>query len=70
MSTEMTKVKLLVENQSAITLSKNPVHHNQTKHTDTRYQFVRECVEEKKLQIAFVRTEDQLADIFTKALGR
>ena len=70
MSTEMTKVKLLVDNQSAITLSKNPVHHNRSKHIDTRYQFVRQCVEEKKLQIAFVRTEDQLADIFTKALGR
>ena len=70
MSNEMTKVKLLVDNQSAITLSKNPVHHNRTKHIDTRYHFVRQCVEDKKIEIAFIWTEDQLADIFTKALGR
>ena len=70
MSNEATKVKLLVDNQSAITLSKNPVHHNRTKHIDTRYHFIRQCVEDRKIEIAFVRTEDQLADMFTKALGR
>ena len=70
MRTEAMKVKLLVENQSAITLSKNPVHHNRTKHIDTRYHFVRQCVEEKKIEVEFVRSEDQLADIFTKALGK
>ena len=67
---EETKVKLMVDNQSAITLSKNPVHHNRTKHIDTRYHFIRECVEDKKIEIAFIRMEDQLADMFTKALGR
>ena len=41
MSNERTKVKLLVDNQSVITLSKNPVHHNRTKHIDTRYHFIR-----------------------------
>ena len=64
------KAKLLVDNQFAITLSKNPVHHNQTKHIDTRYHFVRQCVEDKKIEIEFVRSENQLADIFTKALGK
>ena len=63
-------VKLMVDNQSAITLSKNLVHHVRTKHIDTRYHFIRECVEEKKVEIGFIRTEDQLADIFAKALGR
>ena len=67
---EETKVKLLVDNQSAITLSKNPVHHNRTKHIDTSYHFIRECVEDKKIEIAFIRTEDQLADMFSKALRR
>ena len=33
-------MKLLVDNQFAITLSKNPVHHNRTKHIDTRYHFI------------------------------
>ena len=70
MSNDMTKVKLLVDNQSVITLSKNPVHHNRTKHIETCYHFVRQCVEDKRIKIEFVRTEDQLADIFSKALGR
>ena len=38
---EQMTVKLMVENQSVITLSKNPVHHNRTKHIDTRYHFIR-----------------------------
>ena len=70
MNNKESKVKVMVVNQSAITLSKNPVHHNCTKHIDTRYHFIRECVEDKKIEITFIRTEDQLADIFTKALGR
>ena len=37
---EQKGVKLMVDNQSAITLSKNPVHHNHTKHIDTRYHFI------------------------------
>ena len=60
----------MVDNQSAIILSKNTGHHNRTKHIDTRYHFIRECVEDKKIEIAFIRTEDQLGDMFTKALGR
>ena len=39
---EEIKVNLMVDNQSAITLSKNPVHHNPTKHIDTRYHFIQE----------------------------
>ena len=67
---EQMTVKLMVDNQSAITLSKNPVHHNGTKHIDTRYHFIRQCVEDKNIEINFIRTKNQLADIFTKALGR
>ena len=70
MSNDESMVKLLVDNQSAITLSKNTGHHNRTKHIDIRYHFMRECVEDKRIEIFFIRTEDQLADIFTKALGK
>ena len=69
-SNGVSTARLMVDNQSAITLSKNTGHHNRSKHIDTRYHFIRECVEEKKIEISFVRTEDQLADMFTKALGR
>ena len=70
MRNEAMKAKLLVDNQSVITLSKNPIHHNRTKHIDTRYHFVRQCVEDKKIEIDFNQSEDQLANIFTKALRK
>ena len=70
MNNEKLKVKLMVDNQSEITLSKNPVHHYRTKHIDTRYHFIKQCVEDKKIEIVFIWTEDQLVDIFTKALGK
>jgi hypothetical protein len=64
------KVKLLVDNKSAIALSKNPVHHDRSKHIDTRYHFIRDCVERGEVEVDHVGTADQLADILTKALGR
>lgn len=63
------RVKLLVDNKSAIALSKNPVHHDRSKHIDTRYHFVRGCVERGEVDIDHVSTGDQLADILTKALA-
>nr|GEV33286.1 hypothetical protein [Tanacetum cinerariifolium] len=53
---------------SAIAISCNPVHHSRTKHIHTRYHFIKEQVENSIIELYFVRTEYQLADIFTKAL--
>ena len=64
------KIQLKVDNQSAISLSKNPVYHDRSKHIETRYHFIRECVENGQVVVEHVRTEDQMADILTKALGR
>lgn len=63
-------VKLRVDNKSAIELSKNPVHHERSKHIDTRFHFLRECIEDGKVDIEYISTNGQLADILTKALGR
>jgi len=63
------KVRLLVDNKSAIALSKNPVHHDRSKHIDTRFHFIRDCVERGDVDIDHVSTTEQLADILTKALG-
>lgn len=70
LGTKETTVRLLMDNLSAIALSRNPVHHDRSKHIDTRYHFLRECVEEGKVEIEHVRTAEQVADIFTKALGQ
>ena len=61
---------LLVDNKSAIALCKNPVLHDRSKHIDVRYHFIRECVEDGRMTVDYIRTEDQLADILTKPLGR
>jgi hypothetical protein len=64
------KFKLYVDNKSAIALCKNPVHHDRTKHIDIKFHKIRQCIEEGKLDVYHVRTDAQLADALTKALGR
>ena len=61
---------LRIDNQSAIALIKNPVFHERSKHIDTRYHYIRECMEDGKLQVEAIGTGEQLADILTKPLGR
>ncbi|XP_078442391.1 secreted RxLR effector protein 161-like [Wolffia australiana] len=61
-------VRLMVDNKSAIALGKNPVYHSHSKHIDTRFHFIREYIEEGKVNVHRVSSEDQLADIFKKAL--
>jgi hypothetical protein len=58
------------KNQSAIALSKNPVLHDISKHINTKYHFIRECVELGEISLEFVGTQDQLADLLTKPLAR
>ncbi|XP_073355479.1 uncharacterized protein [Aegilops tauschii subsp. strangulata] len=63
-------VVLYVDNKSTIALCKNPVHHDRSKHIDIRYHYIRHCVEEGKIEVNYICTDDQLADILTKSLGR
>ena len=63
-------VTLKIDNESAIALSRNPVFHDRSKHIDVKFHYIRECVEENRVQLQSIRTEEQLADILTKALGR
>ncbi|GJR33782.1 hypothetical protein Tco_1209466 [Tanacetum coccineum] len=64
------KIPLYCNNKSVIALCCNNVQHSRAKHTDVRYHFIKEQVENGIVEIYFVRTEYQLADIFTKALPR
>lgn len=63
-------ILILCDNTSAINISKNPVHHSKTKHIDIRHHFLRENVEKGNITLEHCRTEDQIANIFTKALNR
>jgi transposase InsO family protein len=62
--------KLYVDNQSAVKLAINPVGHRRSKHIDIRFHFVRDCVQMCKVELEYVSTVDNIADIFTKPLGR
>jgi hypothetical protein len=61
---------LKMDNKSAIALSKNPVLHDRSKHIDTKFHFIRQCVEDGRICLDYVRTHEQMADILTKSLGR
>ncbi|GJT24694.1 hypothetical protein Tco_0894631 [Tanacetum coccineum] len=63
------KIPLYCDSQSAIAISCNPVQHSRTKHIHSRYHFIKEQVENGIIKLYFVRTEYQLADMFTKALS-
>ncbi|GJV18729.1 hypothetical protein Tco_1367749 [Tanacetum coccineum] len=53
---------------AAIAISCNPVQHSRTKHIAVRYHFIKEHVEKGTIELYFVKTDYQLADLFTKAL--
>nr|GEU78470.1 retrovirus-related Pol polyprotein from transposon TNT 1-94 [Tanacetum cinerariifolium] len=63
-------IPLNCDNKSAIALCYNNVQHYRAKHIDVPYHFIKEQVENGIVELYFVRTEYQLADIFTKPLPR
>jgi hypothetical protein len=65
---KLTKVPLLCDNESAIRMVDNPVEHSRTKHIAIRYHFLRDHQQRVDIEIAYVSTKEQLADIFTKPL--
>ncbi|GJU50694.1 retrovirus-related pol polyprotein from transposon TNT 1-94 [Tanacetum coccineum] len=64
------KIPMYCDNKSAIALCCNNVQHSRSKHIDIRFHFIKEHVENGVIELYFVNTEYQLADIFTKALGK
>ncbi|KAJ0515275.1 putative RNA-directed DNA polymerase [Helianthus annuus] len=64
------KVKLLVDNESAIALMKNSVFHGRSKHIDIKFHFIRECVERDQIGVEHVSGDLQKADMLTKALAK
>ncbi|GKE46874.1 hypothetical protein Tco_1478132 [Tanacetum coccineum] len=64
------KILMYCDNKSAIALCCNNVQHSRSKHIDIRFHIIKEQVENGVVEIYFVNTEYQLADFFTKALGR
>jgi hypothetical protein len=65
---KLSKVPLLCDNESAIHMADNPVEHRHTKHIDIRYHFLRDHQQKGDIEIAYVNTHNQLANIFIKPL--
>jgi hypothetical protein len=63
-------VPLLCDNESAVKIANNPIQHSRTKHIDIRHHFLRGHVAKGDIILEGVRSEDQLADIFTKPLDK
>jgi peroxiredoxin family protein len=60
--------EISVDNQAAIAISNNPVFHGKTKHFNIKLYFIREVQKNGDVKLLYCRTEDQMADLFTKAL--
>ncbi|OIT02422.1 retrovirus-related pol polyprotein from transposon tnt 1-94 [Nicotiana attenuata] len=60
--------EICIDNKSAQALAKNPVYHDRSKHIDSRYHFIRECIAKKEVELKYMKSHDQAADIFTKLL--
>ncbi|MCO5572798.1 hypothetical protein L7F22_026557 [Adiantum nelumboides] len=61
---------IYTDNQSALAVARNPVFHARTKHIEVHYHYVRERLSAGEISMAYVPTQDNLADLFTKALSR
>lgn len=60
------RTEIFVDNQTAIVISHDPVFHGTTKHFNIELFFVREVQKEKVVTLIYCKSEDQLADLFTK----
>ena len=58
------------DNQACIKMAENPVVSQRTKHFDIQYHYVRECVLRQSIEIRYIESAKQLADLHTKALAR
>nr|GEV39103.1 hypothetical protein [Tanacetum cinerariifolium] len=63
------RIPIYCDSKSAIAISCNPVKHSRTKHIAVRYHFIKEHVEKGMIELYFVKTDYQMADLFTKALA-
>jgi len=62
-------IPLFCDNTAAIQLSKNPILHSRAKHIEINHHFIRNLVQKGSVNIQFIETERQWADIFTKPLA-
>ena len=62
--------EILCDNKSAIAMAKNPVYHSRTRHIAIKHHFIRKTIEEGEVELNFCMSEEQIFNIFTKALPK
>ena len=67
---KLEKVPLYCDNTRAINLTKNPIQHSKTEHIEIKHHFIRDHIQKDEIEIKFMKTENQLEDLFTKPLAR
>ena len=66
----LTNTPMMIDNESTMSITNNPVKHSKMKHIDIRYHFIRDCAEKKLIRLVKVPSEKNLADLYTKAFDR
>ena len=69
-STPAKTVEINEDNQSAISMTKNPQFYGRAKHIDIKFHFIREQVESEVVALKYCPTENMLADVLTKGVSR
>ncbi|KAI5336241.1 hypothetical protein L3X38_015508 [Prunus dulcis] len=67
---QTTATTVFCDNTSAISMAKNPVFHQRSKHIKRKFHFIREAIQEEVIELLYCKGEEQIADIFTKALPK
>ncbi|KAI3774102.1 hypothetical protein L1987_48645 [Smallanthus sonchifolius] len=61
---------MFIDYNATMSITNNPVNHSKTKHIEIRYHFIRDCADKKLIELVKVHTDDNFADLFTKAFDR
>ena len=63
-------IKVYIDNQAAKAIAENAVNHERTKHIDTRYHHIRQVIANKKVELYYVDTKENVSDLLTKSTTR
>lgn len=67
---DMYPTKIYEDNQACIKIAEEPRDHRKMKHVDVRYNFIREAIIDGKIKVEYYSSNEQVADIMTKGLGK